>query len=252
MSVQEDIWRIPPPQLALSADEIHVWRVSLDMSPGTIERLSHLLAPDERAKAERYRFARDRNRFIIGRGTLRILLGHYLTCEPQQVSFRYSSYGKPSLDAALAASGLQFNLSHSHQLALMAFTYARNIGIDIEYMRSNVEFEQLAEHFFAPDECAVLLALPLALRQQAFYNCWTRKEAYIKARGEGLSIPLDSFDVSLKPGEPAALLRCRENPSEVQRWFLQALPPGEQYAAALAVEGSHGQLRCWRWTEEIE
>src|SRR5581483_45309 len=127
MNVQESVWQIPPPQVMLDADEIHVWRVSLNMLPGTIERLSQLLASDERAKAERYRFARDRNQFIIGRGLLRVLLGRYLACEPRDVRFRYSSYGKPSLDAPLAASGLQFNLSHSHQLALLAFTYARNI-----------------------------------------------------------------------------------------------------------------------------
>ncbi len=252
MNVQETVWQIPPFQVALNTDEIHVWRVSLNMQPETIERLSRLLASDERVKAERFRFARDRNQFIIGRGLLRVLLGRYLACEPRDVRFCYSSYGKPSLDAPLAASGLQFNLSHSHQLALLAFTYARNIGVDIEYMRSDVEFEQLAERFFAPDECAVLQTLPPAQRQEAFYNCWTRKEAYIKARGEGLSIPLESFTVSLRPGEPAALLRSREHPSDVPRWSLRALAPGEQYAAALAVDDIHWRLRCWHWLEEAE
>jgi 4'-phosphopantetheinyl transferase len=252
INVQEIIWQAPPFQVTLNTNEIHVWRVSLNMLPGTIERLSQLLAPDERAKAERFRFARDRNQFISGRGLLRVLLGRYLGCEPQDVRFCYSSYGKPSLDDPLAISGLQFNLSHSHQLALLAFTYTRNIGVDIEYMRPDVEFEQLAEHFFAPDECAVLQSLPLSERQEAFYNCWTRKEAYIKARGEGLSIPLESFTVSLRPDEPAALLRSREHPSDVPRWSLRALTPGEHYAAALAVDDTHWQLRCWHWLEEAE
>jgi len=250
MNEQESIWHIPPPQVILHADEIHIWRVPLDMSLATIERLGQFLAPDERARAERFRFARDRNQFTIGRGLLRVLLGRYLVCEPQRVSFRYSSYGKPSLDAPLSASGLQFNLSHSHQLALLAFTYASNIGVDVEYMRSDVEFEQLAERFFAPGERTVLQSISPTLRPEAFYNCWTRKEAYIKARGEGLSIPLESFDVSLKPGEPAVLLRSRENPSEALRWSLHSLTPGEQYAAALAVEGIAWQLRCWQWLEE--
>ncbi len=252
MSKQESVWHRPPSQVMLNANEVHVWRVPLDMSPGTIERLSQFLAPDERAKAERFRFARDRNQFIIGRGLLRVLLGRYLVCDPQRVSFCYNTYGKPSLDAALSTSGLQFNLSHSHQLALLAFTYVGNVGVDIEYMRSDVEFEQLAERFFAPGECAVLQALPVAAREEAFYNCWTRKEAYIKARGKGLSIPLESFEVSLRPGEPAALLRSREQPSDVLRWSLHTLIPGEQYAAALAVEDTHWQLRCWHWLEETE
>jgi 4'-phosphopantetheinyl transferase len=242
---------MPPSEMALNSDEVHVWRVSLNASQETIERLRQYLAPDERARAERFRFAKDHNQFIIGRGLLRALIGRYLACEPHEVCFGYSSYGKPSLDGYQAEAGLQFNISHSHQLALLAFMYRKDIGIDIEYMRPDVEFEQLAEHFFSPDERAVLLGVPPPLRQQTFYNCWTRKEAYIKARGEGLSIPLDIFDVSLRPGEPAALLQSRENPAEVTRWSLHALTPGEHYAAALAVEGVHWQLRCWDWQEGV-
>jgi 4'-phosphopantetheinyl transferase len=253
MNMQENIWNNPPAQIALSSDEVHVWRVSLDQSQATIERLKRLLATDELAKAGRFRFAKDRNQFIIGRGLLRVLLGRYLACVPAQIHFRYSSYGKPSLEDGTQA-GLQFNLSHSHQMALLAFACDRNVGVDIEYMRPDVEFEQLAQHFFSPTECAVLLDMAPALRKETFYNCWTRKEAYIKARGEGLSMPLDLFDVSLRPGEPAALLQCRENPAEVARWSLHALMPGEQYAAALAVEKTreHTEQRilCWDWSTE--
>ena len=252
MSSQESIWHMPPSRITLEADEIHIWRVSLTMSQGEIDRFSRLLASDEQEKAGRYRFEKDRNQFIIGRGLLRTLLGCYLGCEPRHVSFRYSSYGKPSLGEPLASSGLQFNLSHSHQLALLAFTYTRDIGIDIEYMRPNVEFEQLAEHFFAPEECAVLRSVAPSARAETFYNCWTRKEAYIKARGEGLSIPLASFDVSLRPGEPAALLQSREDPAEVPHWSLHALFPGEHYAAALAIKDNQQQPRCWQWLEGTE
>jgi 4'-phosphopantetheinyl transferase len=253
MNIQENIWNNPPAQIALDGDEVHVWRVALDRSQATIERLSRLLAADEQVKTGRFRFAKDRNQFIIGRGLLRVLLGHYLACEPAQIRFRYSSYGKPSLEDGKQV-GLQFNLSHSHQMALLVFTRGRDVGVDIEYMRPDVEFEQLARHFFSPTECAVLLDVAPALRKETFYNCWTRKEAYIKARGEGLSMPLDLFDVSLRPGEPAALLQCRENPAEVARWSLHALLPGEQYAAALAVEKTreHVEQRvlCWDWSED--
>lgn len=250
---EKNIWNHPPAQIVLNGDEAHVWRVSLDQSQAIIERLSRLLTADELTKAGRFRFAKDRNQFIIGRGLLRVLLGRYLAREPEQLRFRYSSYGKPSLEDG-AQAGLQFNLSHSHQMALLAFTRGRNVGVDIEYMRPDVEFEQLAQHFFSPSECAVLLDVAPALRKETFYNCWTRKEAYIKARGEGLSIPLDVFDVSLRPGEPAALLQCREDPAEVARWSLHALIPGEQYAAALVVEKTreHAEqdIRCWHWSEE--
>ncbi|GHO91995.1 4'-phosphopantetheinyl transferase [Reticulibacter mediterranei] len=255
MNMQEDIWNNPPAQIALKGDEVHVWRVSLDRPQTTIERLSRLLVADELAKAGRFRFAKDRNQFIIGRGLLRVLLGRYFACEPAQIRFCYSSYGKPSLEDGTQA-GLQFNLSHSHQMALLAFTRDRNVGVDIEYMRPDVEFEQLAQHFFSPTECAVLLDVVPVLRKETFYNCWTRKEAYIKARGEGLSMPLDLFDVSLRPGEPAALLQCRENPAEVARWSLHALMPGEQYAAALAVEKTckytEQRILCWDWSEEAK
>jgi 4'-phosphopantetheinyl transferase len=247
------MWNNSPSQITLNGEEVHVWRVSLNQSQATIERLSQELTTDELARAGRFRFAKDRNQFIIGRGLLRVLLGRYLVRKPEQLRFRYSSYGKPSLEDGIQA-GLQFNLSHSHQMALLAFTRGRNVGVDIEYMRPGVEFEQLAQHFFSPTECAVLLDMVPALRKETFYNCWTRKEAYIKARGEGLSIPLDMFDVSLRPGEPAALLQCREDQAEVARWSLHALMPGELYAAALAVEKTREhpghRILCWDWSEE--
>jgi 4'-phosphopantetheinyl transferase len=251
--MQENIWRTPPTQIALCDGEVHVWRVLLDQSQETIECLVRLLVADEQARAGRFRFAKDRNQYIIGRGLLRVLLGRYLVHEPQAIKFHYSSYGKPSLDDA--QTGLQFNLSHSHQMALLAFTRDRDLGVDIEYMRPDVEFEQLAQHFFSPSECAVLLGVAPALRKETFYNCWTRKEAYIKAHGKGLSMPLDQFDVTLRPGEPARLLQCRENPAEVARWELQALMPGEHYAAALAVEKTREQpaqrILCWDWSTEV-
>src|SRR5690349_9941757 len=129
MKMQENIWSKPPAQIALGGDEVHVWRVSLDQSQETIERFGRLLAADEQAKAGRFRFAKDRNQYSIGRGLLRVLLGRYLVCEPEQLRFRYSAYGKPSLDGV--QTGLRFNLSHSHQMALLAFTRSSDFGVDI-------------------------------------------------------------------------------------------------------------------------
>jgi len=144
---------------------------------------------------------------------------------------------------------LQCNVSHSHELALLAFSYRRELGVDVEYMRTNIEYEDLARHSFSPNEQAVLLALPPEVRQQAFFNCWTRKEAYIKARGMGLSLDLAIFDVSLVPGEPIALLASREDQREVARWRFYELDPGPGYAGALAVEGQEWALHCWQWPE---
>ncbi len=273
------LWNSPPGDLELSENEVHVWRASLNVPLAVIQNLQLSLTTDEATKAKRFHFEKHRNHFIVARGLLRTILSRYLDIDPHQLRFCYNAYGKPSLDLPYSekkgpglyheadglalgpgrpqgspllyheARVLNFNLSHSHELALYAFTYSRQVGIDIEYMRANVEYEELAQRFFSPDENAILHALPEAFKQEAFFNCWTRKEAYIKARGKGLSIPLESFDVSLRPGEPAALLNSREDPQEATRWELLELAPGHGYAGALAVEGSGWHLHCWQWDE---
>ncbi len=138
-------------------------------------------------------------------------------------------------------------MSHSHGVALYAVTRDREVGIDLEFIRRDLEVEQIAERFFSRRETATLRALPTALREYAFFLCWTRKEAYIKARGEGLSLPLDQFDVSLIPGEPAALLSTQPDSDEALRWSLQELTLASGYVAALAVEGRGWSLSCWQW-----
>ncbi len=152
--------------------------------------------------------------------------------------FAYTTYGKPLLADETGASGLRFNLTHSHGLALLAVTRGREIGVDVERIRDNLEGEKLAERFFSPREVAALRSLPPELRREAFFHCWTRKEAYIKAVGKGLSLPLDQFDVTLHPGEPAALLATRHDSEEAQRWSMRSLAPGEGYVGALARRGA--------------
>jgi 4'-phosphopantetheinyl transferase len=139
---------------------------------------------------------------------------------------------------------LHFNLSHSGKIALYAFAYERKVGVDVEYVRGSLDNEELAAHYFSTYECSVLHSLPASLREEAFYTCWTRKEAYIKALGIGLSQPLDEFDVSLTPSEPAALLADRSDPEAPECWSLQTLAPEDRYVGALVVEGS-----CWQWQE---
>jgi 4'-phosphopantetheinyl transferase len=231
----------------LGPDEVHLWCAPLDQPAHVLTRFRRLLSADERARAGRYHFEKDTRHFIVGRGILRTLLSRYLRRSPEQLDFESNAYGKP----ALARGGpLNFNLSHSHGLALYAFTLAREIGIDIEHMRADVDCRQLAGHYFSPHEVRTLLALPPGSQRQGFFNCWTRKEAYIKARGEGLSRPLAGFDVSLAPGEPASLLRGDDEEGVVTRWSLRELSVPEGYAAAVAVEGDGWRLRCWHWSPQ--
>lgn len=242
-------WRIPSVDLTLGDHETHIWRAVLNESRLSSLPYEHLLSEEEVTRARRFRFERDRQHFIQAHGVLRCLLAHYLHTEPRQLRFQYNAYGKPSLALPSRESTLHFNLSHSHELALYAFTYNRHIGIDIEYMRSDISYGELARHSFSAHEHASFTALPLSLQRQAFFNCWTRKEAYIKARGLGLSLPLHLFDVSLQPGERAVLLASREDPRETARWSFHELLPQPDYAAAVVVEGEETAVQQWQWDE---
>jgi 4'-phosphopantetheinyl transferase len=233
-------------RLILPANEVHVWRADLDQLRSQIEEFYRVLVPDEKERAGRFHFQKDRENFIVSRGLLRKILGLYLGSNPGDLRLQYGSHGKPFLEKSLGGK-LQFNLSHSHNLALLAVTRGREVGIDVERMCPQVVEEPIAERFFSAYELATLRSLPVEQQVDAFFNCWTRKEAYIKARGDGLSCPLDAFDVSLKPGEPAALLATRTEFEEISRWRLEELAPGVNFKAALAAERPDWRLRCWQW-----
>ena len=243
-------WHSPPELPTLGKDEVHVWRANLDLEPSRVQSLRKLLPSDEQARADRFYLAKDREHFIVAHGLLRTILAFYLYMEPERLHFCYSPYGRPALTSILGLKAFRFNMSHSHGLALYGFTRGRKIGIDLEYICADIICEDIAERFFSPLETAVLCALPPEARHEAFFNCWTRKEAYVKARGEGLSFPLNRFDVSLAPGEPARLLNVEEEPREASRWSLRELEPGPNYVAALAVEGHNWQLKGWQWLEK--
>jgi 4'-phosphopantetheinyl transferase len=238
-------WRPAPETLILHRDEVHVWRAPLDLPEVQVCRLWSILAGDERQRAERYVFEKDRRHFVVARGVLRVLLGRYLQQDQQQLCFTYGSHGKPALVTATTGELLHFNVSHSHGLALYAMTHGRELGVDVELIRPAVAQEMIAERFFSSREVTILRALPGALQGTAFFACWTRKEAFIKAKGDGLALPLDQFDVSLAPGEPAALLRTAWDPQEAARWTMQDLAPAPGYRAAVAVAGHDWRLVCW-------
>jgi 4'-phosphopantetheinyl transferase len=246
------LWGPPPADLALSSDDVHVWRASLDQPAWRLERLAQMLSADERAKAERFYFERDRKRFIVSQGLLRTILSRYLTIEPNQLQFCYGRRGKPALAQMFGGGTLRFNMSHSHGLALYAIARDRKIGVDLERIRPILDAEQIAERFFSAQENAIFCVLPPSQKLKAFFNCWTRKEAYLKATGDGLARPLDQFNVSLAPGESARLLHVEGDPQEAARWSLQALTPAPGYVAALAVEGHGWRLACWQWPEYMD
>ena len=230
-------WSSPPSTLSLQTGEVHVWRLGLERP---LAGFRELLDPDEMLRANRFHFEKDRKHFVVARGFLRILLGRYLDRDPRQLQFNYGPYGKPELPDA---GSLRFNMSHSHGVALYAFTEGCDIGVDVEYMRADFTSDDIARRFFSPSEVESLCGLPAEDRVTSFFRCWTRKEAYIKATGHGLSQALDGFDVTLRPGEAAALLRTDAGPHE--HWSMANVEVGPDYAGALAVEGPITTIRYW-------
>lgn len=230
--VGPEISEVPPP----AHDEIHVWHQSFCHEAAEVDAFRGLLSSDELQRAARFRFDKDRSEFMVSRGTLRRLLGCYLQVPPKELRFAYSAYGRPGLAGDAPSTMLDFNVSHSGGVALLAFARDRKIGIDVEKVRRDFGTSEIAERFFSTAERAALRDLPQQQRHEAFFRCWTRKEAFIKALGEGLSHPLDQFDVSLAPGTPAALLATRPDPKEVGRWTLWNIQTPGDYAAALAAE----------------
>ena len=239
-----------PAHLELSNGDVHIWHASLDSSASCVQKLEQTLSQSEHKRAVRFHFQRDKRRFVVGRGILRSLLGGYLNVRPDQVEFHYGVHGKPYISEKLDDGALCFNLAHSHELVVYAFACGRDIGVDLEYIRPIPDFERISANFFSERENIALNSLPVEQRQEGFFNCWTRKEAYIKALGDGLTHPLDQFHVSLIPGEPARLLGVEQAPEEVSRWRLQDFTPTPGYTAAIAVEGHDWQPQFWQWPDE--
>jgi 4'-phosphopantetheinyl transferase len=223
-----------------------VWRLPLEEKKGYCESFLHMLGPDEVERANRFYFPTDREHFVVAHGMTRAILGSYLKVMPNELRFHYGSFGKPVLEHCINTDDLRFNLSHSVGLALLAVTREREIGIDLEYQRPGIASEGIAERFFSPAEVKSLRGLPKGMQTDSFFRCWTRKEAYIKAIGEGLSFPLDQFRVSLLPSELPELLEVVGNPQERTRWAFWDLAVSSCYAAALVIEGSNVRLRCFK------
>jgi 4'-phosphopantetheinyl transferase len=220
--------------LTLDGREVHLWVARLEASESNFAQAFSWLSPDEVERADRFRFDWHRRVFVLGRAVLRALVASYSRIPPEEASFTYGPKGKPALGGGQCP--LRFNVSNSGDLAAYAFTSDYEIGVDVEHRVRRIEIEAIARRFFASDEVADLLALPEDKRQEAFFNCWTRKEAYIKAVGEGLSVPLDSFQVTLQPGVPARMLALDGSAAAAQRWTLHTFTPAPDYAGAIAYQ----------------
>jgi len=223
--------------------EIQIWEFRSEVPGSRPEDIASLLSADERERAARFHFERDRQRYSVTRARTRMILGAYLQSDPRELRFKYSAREKPSL--ANASAGIRFNVSHSGDQALVAVASGREIGVDIEQIRSNVECEQLAERFFSPGERRFIRDLAEEKKLHAFFRLWTCKESFLKAHGTGLSRPLSSFDVELDDN-PGQLLRIRGDADEENRWSLVELETGSGYPAAATVEGFLETVRIYR------
>jgi 4'-phosphopantetheinyl transferase len=245
MNITDSGFLIEAP-LALPEDEVQLWRVDLEALCGEESRWLKVLSSDESTRASRYHFARDRQRFVASRAWLRIILASYLATDASSLIFSYSKKEKPSLSPAYTENGITFNVSHSGGIALLAFARRREIGVDVEEVRHNSDLEAIARRFFSAHEQKQLAALSNDEKVDAFFRCWTRKEAYIKATGDGLSLPLSQFDVSLVPAETNALLATRPDGSEAEKWLLREVTAGSGYVAALCARGRDWKLKHWK------
>lgn len=249
VSALDQVWLPPPADLAVTGDEVHVWRAWLDRPACHVKDMQRILSADELDRAACFRFEKDHWRFVVARALLRAILSRYLNVEPDQLRFRTGDHGKPSLTPAFAQAALHFNLSHSDGLALYAVARGREVGIDVERVCPIAEADQIIERLFSASEKAAFRTHPDNSRQELFFTCWARKEAYAKARGEGLFLAPDQFDRSSIPWQPAELLRAHEYSPERHQFSLRNLSMDAEYVAAIAAEGDRWRLACWQYPE---
>ena len=220
----------------LHKTDVHLWVIPLDIDPQEREKLVTLLSPEEKKRAEKFYFDRDRNRYIVARARLRTLLGQYLSVQPQRLIFGYNVFGKPFLVSPVFRETVQFNLSHSHDWGLIGITTAGPIGVDIEKIKSSIEADTIGKRFFAKGEVEVLSAAPSSKKLDIFFSCWTRKEAFIKAIGKGLTFSLQDFEINPRPEEKYPKLQFLKPSAEGENlWKLFAFEPVDGFKAAVAV-----------------
>jgi len=239
-------WPSPKSDLPLSGDEVHVWCASLNQFDTCVEQMVKILSTDELKRAERFHFLQHRNQFIAAHGLLRKLLADYTDIESDRITFKYGSNGKPFLSEKFSKEKIRFNLSHSNGYALFAFSCEREIGVDLEHICEFSDMDKVAEQVFSTKEIAVLRSFPEAEKKEVFFKFWTRKEAYLKAIGEGFSSALDTIDISSYPFNASVSVNAAKNSEDKNHWTVQDLTPLPGFAAAFAVEVDAAVHQCWQ------
>lgn len=234
-------WPAAPADLPALEQTVHVWAVPLDDASVDLDGGRELLSPDERERAARFHFEQHRRRYLIAHIALHEILGRYLQIDPAQLCFDLGSNGKPRLPAALASSGVEFNLSHSNEMALLAVNRIGELGVDIEYVKPDFKFQEIAERFFTAREVEAMRSLPPELQHQAFFKCWTSKEAFLKAKGTGLSGKLDEVEITLGAQDQVLIH------ANVSGWSMTELDRVETYESALVVSGAPVPIRYYHW-----
>lgn len=232
-------------KILLSKDEVHIWQIALNQFDDVVKRSQDLLDETEKSKAANFRFEKDRRDYVAAHGAMREILSFYLDILPQNIEFETNYYGKPFLRSG--NNQINFNLTHSREWALLAVTKDIKIGVDIEFIRPELAAETLAKQFFSPLEIENLRIIPKQLQTKAFFNCWTRKEAFIKAVGKGLSYPLRDFSVAFSPFEEARLIALENSVQKTENWKIIELNIAENYAAAAAIEAKETQTKLLLW-----
>ncbi|HUC86075.1 MAG TPA: 4'-phosphopantetheinyl transferase superfamily protein [Candidatus Acidoferrales bacterium] len=251
-SVSKTLWPVPTlPVAPLGKKDVHLWTACLDEFTRLLREFKSVLSPQESARASRFKYPRDRDRFVIAKGLLRFLFSLYRDVEPAQHEFTLGPQGKPESVAAQGLERLHFNVSHSDSMVLYAITRATAVGVDIERIRHMDDLDNLAQQFFTAGEAATLRALPAEKRLVAFFNCWTRKEAFLKATGQGIAGGMNTVEVTLAPDESARLLNLGGDTNAARGWILDPLVPAAGYLAALAYQGPRLKLGCWEVPVEI-
>jgi 4'-phosphopantetheinyl transferase len=239
-------WDRPPADLELGVEYIDVWRSRIDLPRKEVEKYAETLSQQERERAAKFTFPDKYEEYVVSRGLLRKVLAQVLNQSACEFQFDYSASKKPYLSKQYAEKTISFNLSHSHGQVLVAISVDRNIGIDIEKIRPNVEYEKLAKRFFSAAEHTALMLLPIGERVVAFFATWTRKEAFVKAEGKGIAFGLSEFDVNIGPRESPVMLATRWNPDDVSIWSMANIECEENYFATIVADGGDFQLRFWQ------
>lgn len=244
MAVPSDLQPLQHRDGVLPQDEVHVWHTDLNLSQAAVESLARLLNAEEHDRASRFKVSAPREQFVISRVFLRQALGLYLNTDARTLQFQTTSHGKPEL---AGGSDLRFNLSHTAGMAIVALARDRQVGVDVEKIREDIDTMELADRFFSAQEAEWVRSQPAAERFSSFFTCWTAKEAYIKAHGEGLSMPLDRFSLMPRPGASQLELQVFDDPEESKRWSVWQLELGANFRGALAAEGRHCKVLLGPW-----